>query len=64
MEGQTLGLEPDFLLRVGSERINEATTIEEAVQYIEAVCAFIELPVYLNNPDSRFVHHSRGRHLR
>ena len=29
----------------------EATTIEEAAQYIEAVCAFIELPVYLNNPE-------------
>ena len=27
------------------------TTIEEAVQHIEAVCAFIELPVYLNNPE-------------
>lgn len=51
VEGQMLGLEPDFLLRVGSERINEATTIEEAVQHIEAVCAFIELPVYLNNPE-------------
>ena len=47
--GQALNLEPDFLLRVGSERINEATTIEEAAQYIEAVCAFIELPVFLNN---------------
>ena len=51
VEGQTLGLEPDFLLRVGSERINEATTIEETAQYIEAVCAFIELPVYMNNPE-------------
>ena len=49
--GQALNLEPDFLLRVGSERINEATTIEEAAQYIEAVCAFIELPVFLNNPE-------------
>ena len=51
VEGQTLGLEPYFLLRVGSERINEATTIEDAAQYIEAVCAFIELPVYMNNPE-------------
>ncbi len=49
--GQALNLEPDFLLRVGSERINEATTIEEAAQHIEAVCAFIELPVFLNNPE-------------
>ena len=47
--GQALNLEPDFLLRVGSERIHEATTIEEAAQHIEAVCAFIELPVFLNN---------------
>ena len=51
VEGQALNLEPDFLLRVGSEGINEATTIEEAAQHIEAVCAFIELPVFLNNPD-------------
>ena len=51
VEGQALNLEPDFLLRVGSERINEATTIEEAAQYVEAVCAFIELPVFLNNPE-------------
>ena len=51
VEGQTLGLEPDFLLRVGSERINEVTTIEEAAQYIAAVCAFIELPVFMNNPE-------------
>ena len=49
--GQALNLEPDFLLRVGSEAINEATTIEEAAQHIEAVCAFIELPVFLNNPE-------------
>ena len=51
VEGQALNLEPDFLLRVGSEGINEAATIEEAAQYIEAVCAFIELPVFLNNPE-------------
>ena len=51
VQGQALNLEPDFLLRVGSERINEATTIEEAAQYIEAVCAFMELPVFLNNPE-------------
>jgi len=51
VEGQALNLEPDFLLRVGSERINEARTIEEAAQYVEAVCAFIELPVFLNNPE-------------
>ena len=49
VQGQALNLEPDFLLRVGSERIHEATTIEEAAQHIEAVCAFIELPVFLNN---------------
>ena len=51
VEGQALNLEPDFLLRVGSDRINEARTIEEAAQYVEAVCAFIELPVFLNNPE-------------
>lgn len=51
VEGQALNLEPDFLLRVGSQRINEATSIEEAAQFVEAVCAFIELPVFLNNPE-------------
>ena len=51
VEGQALNLEPDFLLRVGSEAIHEATSIEEAAQYVEAVCAFIELPVFLNNPE-------------
>ncbi|MDE0360713.1 MAG: hypothetical protein OXI74_06050 [Rhodospirillaceae bacterium] len=51
VEGQALTLEPDFLLRVGSEGINEATSIEEAAQFVEAVCAFIELPVFLNNPE-------------
>lgn len=49
VRGEWLNFEPDFLLRVGDERINEATTIEEAAQYIDRVYAFIELPVFLHD---------------
>ncbi len=36
--------EGDLLLRVGSEEINKAKTIEEAVKHIDAVIPFLELP--------------------
>jgi 2-keto-4-pentenoate hydratase len=36
--------EGDFILRVGSERINEAGTPEEALRSIDAAIPFIELP--------------------
>jgi len=36
--------EGDFILRVGSERINEAGTPEEALKSIDAAIPFIELP--------------------
>ena len=51
VRGEYLGFEPDFLLRVGDERINDATTIEEAAPYIDRVYAFIELPAFTANPD-------------
>lgn len=50
VRGENLGFEPDFLLRIGGEGINEATTIEEAARYIDRVYAFIELPAHLANP--------------
>ena len=50
VKGENLGFEPDFLLRIGSEGINDATTIEEAAQFIDRVYAFIELPVFLTDP--------------
>ncbi len=49
--GENLGFEPDFLLRIGDERANEATTIEEMANYIDRVYAFIELPAHLADPD-------------
>lgn len=51
VRGENLGFEPDFLLRIGDERVNEATTIEEAAKYIDRVYAFIELPAHLADPD-------------
>ncbi|MYJ94432.1 MAG: hypothetical protein F4053_02210, partial [Proteobacteria bacterium] len=51
VRGENLGFEPDFLLRIGDERANEATTIEEMANYIDRVYAFIELPAHLANPD-------------
>lgn len=47
---QPMNYEPDLLFRVGDERINEATTVEEAMQYIDRVYAFIELPVLMGDP--------------
>jgi 2-keto-4-pentenoate hydratase len=59
VDGQYFNFEPDFLLRVGDTRINEASSIEEAAQYIDRVYAFIELPVFVHNfselNDSPFV---------
>ncbi len=48
VRGEWLNFEPDFLLRVGDARINDATTVEEAASYIDRVYAFIELPVFLH----------------
>ncbi|MGH1467039.1 MAG: hypothetical protein ACRBBQ_16925 [Cognatishimia sp.] len=43
-KGQKINFEPDFLLRVGDERINDAKTVEEVAEYIDRAYAFIELP--------------------
>ncbi len=51
VKGENLGFEPDFLLRIGDDRANEATTIEEVANYIDRVYAFIELPAHLADPD-------------
>lgn len=37
-------VEGDLMVRVASEKINEATTPEETLQYLDAVIPFLELP--------------------
>ncbi len=37
-------IEGDLMVRVSSEKINEATTPEETLQYLDAVIPFLELP--------------------
>jgi len=53
----TLITEPDILFRVSNSDINEATTLEEALSYIDRVYAFIEVPAPLfnNNPPNPFL---------
>ncbi len=49
--------EPDILFSVADTRINEATTIEEAVRHIDRVYAFIETlaPTFVNSPPNPFM---------
>ncbi|MGK7954812.1 MAG: 2-keto-4-pentenoate hydratase [Crocosphaera sp.] len=42
--GATPMLEGDLMVRVASEKINESTTPEETLQYLDAVIPFLELP--------------------
>lgn len=42
--GSVPRLEGDLMVRVGSDQINQAKTPEEAIQHIDAVIPFIELP--------------------
>lgn len=51
LKGQALNYEPDLLFRIGDKRINEATTVEEALRYVDRVYAFIELPLLMGDPD-------------
>ena len=51
IDGQVLNYEPDLLFRIGDERINEATTVEEAMRYVDRIYAFIELPLLLGDPE-------------
>ena len=49
--------EPDFIVSVADEGINDATTLEEAVQHLDRIYAFIETlaPTYVNNPPHPFM---------
>jgi 2-keto-4-pentenoate hydratase len=49
--------EPDFLVSVADERINEARTIEEAARYLDRVYAFIETlaPTFVNRPPNPYM---------
>lgn len=51
IKGQVLNYEPDFLFRIGDVRANDAKTPEEAMPYISEICAFIELPLLLGDPN-------------
>lgn len=49
--------EPDILFRVSDSAINEASTLEEVLSYVDRVYAFIEVPAPLfnNNPANPFL---------
>jgi 2-keto-4-pentenoate hydratase len=49
--------EPDFLVSVADERINDATTIAEAARYIDRIYAFIETlaPTFVNSPPNPYL---------
>ena len=49
--------EPDILISVADEGINEATTLEEAVHHLDRIYAFIETlaPTFNNNPANPFL---------
>ncbi|MDB1123425.1 hypothetical protein [Vibrio algarum] len=51
LNGQEFNYEPDLLMKVSSSEIMSATTLEQVVQYIDGIYAFIELPVLLGDPD-------------
>ena len=50
LRGQVMNYEPDMLLRIGDERINQAKSVEEAMRYVDRIYAFIELPLLLGDP--------------
>ena len=50
VRGQVMNYEPDMLLRIGDERINQAKSVEEAMRYVDRIYAFIELPLLLGDP--------------
>jgi 2-keto-4-pentenoate hydratase len=54
---QLIITEPDFIVSVADERINEARTIEEAAQHLDRIYAFIETlaPTFVNNPPNPFM---------
>ncbi len=49
--------EPDFLISVADEGINDATTLEEALPHLDRIYAFIEVlaPLFDNSPANPFM---------
>ena len=49
--------EPDFVVSVADDGINDATTLEEAVEHLDRIYAFIETPTptYVNNPPNPYM---------
>ena len=49
--------EPDFLISVADEGINDATTLEEALPHLDRIYAFIEVlaPLFNNSPANPFM---------
>lgn len=54
---QLLITEPDFLISVADEGINDATTLEEALPHLDRIYAFIEVlaPIFNNSPPNPFM---------
>lgn len=54
---QSLITEPDFLISIADEGINDATTLEEALPHLDRIYAFIEVlaPVFNNSPPNPFM---------
>lgn len=49
--------EPDFLVSVADEGINDATTLEQALPHLDRIYAFIEVlaPIFNNSPPNPFM---------
>ena len=49
--------EPDFVVSVADEGINDATTLEEAARYLHRIYAFIETlaPTFVNDPPNPYM---------
>jgi 2-keto-4-pentenoate hydratase len=49
--------EPDFLISVKDNRVNDATTLEEALPHLDRIYAFIEVlaPTFNNSPPNPFM---------
>jgi 2-keto-4-pentenoate hydratase len=54
---ELLVTEPDFLVSIADEAVNEATSLEEALPHLDRIYAFIEVlaPVYDNNPPNPYL---------
>jgi 2-keto-4-pentenoate hydratase len=49
--------EPDFIFSVSSEAINEAETLEDVIQHVDRIYAFIETlaPTFINTPPNPYL---------